>query len=230
MSRGPIRQEVTRGMGFPSDVAFTESVKRIQRERGSRSSYARKENLSGGFAGELTAEVVDFIAQRDSAFLATSNAAGQPYVQHRGGPPGFIQAIDARTLAFPDFIGNRQYITLGNLAENDRAFLFLMNYAERERVKIWGRATVVSDDVDLLARLALPGYSARVEQAIVFTVSAWDANCPQHIPRLVHVDRVERVFDALQNRIHYLEATLHEAGVAFTPHDENALSMKITDG
>jgi predicted pyridoxine 5'-phosphate oxidase superfamily flavin-nucleotide-binding protein len=202
-------------MGFTSDVAFTEAVKRIQRERGSRSSYARLEEKRGGFADAITPEVAAYIAGRDSAYLATANALGQPYVQHRGGPPGFLHVLDPHTLAFADFAGNRQYITLGNLAENDRAFLFLMDYEQQERIKIWGRAKVVTDDAELLAKLVQPEYGARVEQAIVFTVSAWDANCSQHIPRLVHLSEVQEAFEALQRRIGYLETTLRDAGVAF---------------
>jgi predicted pyridoxine 5'-phosphate oxidase superfamily flavin-nucleotide-binding protein len=138
-------------------------------------------------------------------------------VQHRGGPPGFIKVLDPHTLAFADFLGNRQYITLGNLAENDRAFLFLMNYEERERIKIWGRARVVTGDRELFARLADPNYDARVEQAIVFDVLAWDSNCPQHIPRLIHAEAAERTIATLEQRVDYLEAALREAGIAFRP-------------
>jgi uncharacterized protein len=202
---------------FTSDVAFTESVKRIQGERGSRRSYARMEDQQGGFAATITPEIAAYVAERDSAYLATASAAGQPYVQHRGGPAGFLKVLDATTLAFADFVGNRQYITTGNLAENDRAFLFLMNYAERERVKFWGRAHIVADDENLFRQLALPGYGARIEQAIVFRVVAWDSNCPQHIPRLVHAESVERTIGDLQNRVRYLEETLRAAGIAFTP-------------
>ncbi len=203
-------------MPFTSDVAFSDSVKAIQRERGSRRSYARMEER-GGFASAITPDAAAYIAERDSAYLATTNAAGQPYVQHRGGPAGFLKVLNPTTLAFADFVGNRQYITTGNLAENDRAFLFLMNYAERERLKIWGRAHVVTDDAALFARLLIPDYDARVEQAIVFRVTAWDMNCPQHIPRLVHADAVERIIEGLHERIGYLEETLRRAGIPFTP-------------
>ncbi|GAC1421779.1 MAG: pyridoxamine 5'-phosphate oxidase family protein [Candidatus Velthaea sp.] len=206
-------------MTFTSDVAFTEAVKRVQQERGSRRSYARMEEKNGGFSGAITPELACYIGERDSAYLATSSAAGQPYVQHRGGPPGFLRVLDEKTLAFADFVGNRQYITSGNLAENDRAFLFLMNYAERERIKIWGRARLVTDDAALFDELAQPDYKAVIEQAIVLHVTAWDANCPQHIPRLVHADGVEATLAALQQRVKYLEMTLGEAGVAFAPAD-----------
>jgi predicted pyridoxine 5'-phosphate oxidase superfamily flavin-nucleotide-binding protein len=206
-------------MTYASDVAFTDTVKRVQRERGSRASYERMERQRGGFATAIDPNVAAFIGERDSAYLATANAVGQPYVQHRGGPPGFIKVLDPHTLAFADFAGNRQYITTGNLAENDRAFLFLMNYAEAERIKIWGRARVVADDAALFETLADPAYGARVEQAIVFDVAAWDANCSQHIPRLIHAERAQRAFDALRRRLAYLEATLRDAGVAFAPEE-----------
>ena len=200
---------------YRSDVAFTDAVKKIQLERGSRRSYARLEEQRGGFAGAITPEIAAYISERNSAYLATSNLEGQPYVQHRGGPPGFIKVLDPYTLAFADFVGNRQYITTGNLTENDRAFLFLMNYAERERVKIWGRARVVTDDTELLRTLADPAYDARVEQAIVVRVSAWDVNCSQHIPRLIATERVREDFNVLERRIRYLEKSLNDAGIAF---------------
>jgi predicted pyridoxine 5'-phosphate oxidase superfamily flavin-nucleotide-binding protein len=202
-------------MQYTSDVAFTETVKRIQAERGSRRSYERMERSVGGFSSAISQELAAFIAERDSAYIATANAAGQPYVQHRGGPPGFLNVLDDHTLAFADFVGNKQYITTGNLLENDRAFLFLMNYADGERIKIWGRARVVTDDKTLFDRLADPSYAARVEQAIVFDVEAWNANCPQHIPKLVHLDDVRKALATLRERNAYLEATLRASNVPF---------------
>ncbi len=204
-------------MTYTSDVAFTDSVKRIQAERGSRRSYERIERSMGGFPDAITPELAAYIAERDSIYLATANAGGQPYIQHRGGPPGFLKVLDPHTLAFADFAGNKQYITTGNLAENERAFLFLMNYAEGERIKIWGRARVVTNDAALLARLADDAYHARVEQAIVFDVEAWNANCPQHIPRLVRATEVAETTSALRRRIAYLEETLRASKVAFEP-------------
>jgi predicted pyridoxine 5'-phosphate oxidase superfamily flavin-nucleotide-binding protein len=204
-------------MTYTSDVAFTDSVKRIQAERGSRRSYERIERSMGGFPDTITPELAAYIAERDSIYLATANAGGQPYIQHRGGPPGFLKVLDPHTLAFADFAGNKQYITTGNLAENERAFLFLMNYAEGERIKIWGRARVVTNDAALLARLADDAYHARVEQAIVFDVEAWNANCPQHIPRLVRATEVAETTSALRRRIAYLEETLRTSKVAFEP-------------
>ena len=168
----------------PDEVMFSAAVRAEQARRGSRESNARRE-AAGGFARELSADVIAFIAERNSAYLATASADGQPYVQHRGGPSGFLRVLDKRTVAFADFAGSRQYISIGNLAENERVFLFLMDYAAARRLKLWGRARVVTDDPDLFVRLATPGYRARIEQAIVFTVLAWDWNCSQHIPRLV---------------------------------------------
>jgi uncharacterized protein len=166
-----------------SDIAFTPRVKALQEQRGSRAAYARME-ARGGFRTEVTPDLAVFLAEVDTAFLATATAEGQPYAQHRGGPAGFIRVVDAHTLGFADFSGNRQYVTTGNLEENDRAFLFLIDYAHRRRVKLWGRARVVHDPA-LIGRLMPEGYEARPEQAILFTVEAWDINCPQHIPRKV---------------------------------------------
>jgi len=192
-------------MARPStDVAFTPSVKAIQEARGSRAAYARVE-ARGGWAERVTPELAAFLAARDSVYLATASAAGQPYVQHRGGPRGFLRVLDDRTLAFADFRGNRQYISLGNLAENDRCFLFAMDYAERRRIKIWGAARVVTGDAALLGRLADPAYDAVPEQAIVITVAAWNENCSQHIPQLLHAEDVRREFDALRARVAALE-------------------------
>lgn len=160
----------------------------------------------GGWQTKVTPDLAAFLATRDSAYLATANAAGEPYVQHRGGPKGFIRVLDEKTLGFADFVGNRQYITTGNLAENDRAFLFLMNYAERHRVKIWGRARVVENDPELLARLMPEGYDARPQQAILFTIEAWDVNCPQHIPQKFDAADVAVAVEKLERRIGELES------------------------
>lgn len=167
----------------PDEVMFSAAARAEQTCRGSREAYARRA-AAGRFARELSDDVIAFIRERDSAYLATASAAGQPYVQHRGGPAGFLKVLDARTVAFVEYAGNRQYISIGNLAENDRSFLFLMDYANVRRLKLWGRARV-ADEPALLARLADPAVSSRVGQAIVFTVLAWDWNCSQHIPRLV---------------------------------------------
>ncbi len=188
-----------------SDIAFTPAVKACQARRGSRTAYARLE-ARGGFRTAIDETLTGFLAQVDTAYLATANAGGQPYAQHRGGPKGFIRVVDEHTVGFADFAGNRQYISTGNLAENDRAFLFLMDYAHRRRIKLWGHARVVEDDAALLARLMPDGYQARPEQAILFTVEAWDANCPQHIPEKLDASEFASVIGGLQDRIALLEA------------------------
>jgi predicted pyridoxine 5'-phosphate oxidase superfamily flavin-nucleotide-binding protein len=167
-----------------SDVAFSPAVKIIQTQRGSRAAYARAEK-SRGFESTINDDLRGFLAGIDTAFLATASADGQPYVQHRGGPPGFIRALDDQTLAFVDFAGNRQFVSTGNLSENDRVCLFLIDYAHRRRVKVWGTAKVVPATPDLLGQLAQPGYRGRPEQIMLITVTAWDVNCPQHIPQKV---------------------------------------------
>ena len=166
-----------------------------------------------GWSRTVTADLAGFIAERDSFYLATASAAGQPYVQHRGGKRGFLKVLDERTLAFADFIGNRQYISMGNLSENDRAFIFLMDYPNRRRIKIWGRAEFVENDAALLGRLIDVDYKARPERALVFHVEAWDVNCPQHItPRFTEeeiepaIRELERRNEALQQRVNELEA------------------------
>lgn len=189
-----------------SDVAFTAAVKAIQSKRGSRASYARMEQ-AGGWETEIDASLAAFIAEQRSFFLATASADGQPYVQHRGGPPGFLHVQNPRTLAFADFRGNRQYITLGNLSENPKVHLFLIDYARRARVKIWGTARAVEDE-GLLAELSHPGYDARPERAIVVDVVAWDANCPQHIPQRLEAADVARALAERDETIARLEGEL----------------------
>jgi predicted pyridoxine 5'-phosphate oxidase superfamily flavin-nucleotide-binding protein len=189
---------------IPSDVAFTPSVKALQERKGSRAQYRRMEE-KGGWRTTVSEDLAAFLRERDSAYLATASAAGRPYIQHRGGPPGFIRIVDEHTLAFADYAGNRQYITTGNLAENDQAYLFLMDYAHRRRMKIWGRAQV-SDDPALIARLMPDGYTAKPEQAIVFTIEAWDTNCPQHIPQKIDAADVAAALARAQARIEALES------------------------
>jgi hypothetical protein len=196
-------------MEVPSDIAFTPTVKSIQAERGSRRGYEHMER-SGGWQSTVTPDLASFIASATSFYLATANGEGQPYIQHRGGPPGFLKAIDEKTLGFADYSGNRQYITTGNLQDNPRAFIFIMDYAHRRRIKIWGRARVVADDQALLNELFPRGYKARGEQVILFTIEAWDANCPQHIPQLFSVDQIETLVAPLHQRIAQLEAELEQ--------------------
>ncbi len=190
-----------------SDIAFTPSVKAFQTARGSREAYAKQE-ARGGFNTVIDENLAEFLTEIDTAYLATSNAAGQPYAQHRGGPKGFIRVIDTRTIGFADYAGNRQYVSTGNLADNDRAFLFLMDYANRRRVKIWGRARVVADDPALAAALMPEGYRARPEQVILFEVEAWDVNCPQHIPQKIDAAAVAAGLAKRDVRIAELEAEL----------------------
>ena len=203
---------------FPSDVAFTPAVKAVQAEKGSRRGYARMEQ-SGGWETAVTDELREYLADLDMFYLATATADGQPYVQYRGGPPGFLKVLDERTLAFADFGGNRQYLTVGNLSENSKAFLFLMDYANRRRVKVWGTARGVEDDPALLAKLSDPAYPGRVERAILFTVSAWDVNCPQHIHRRFGERQIAPVIEKLQTRIAELEAEVErlKANTPSTP-------------
>lgn len=165
-----------------SDIAFTDSVKAAQQRRGSRTGYEaalRRRDWSRSISDDLAA----FIAEQDTFFLATASSCGQPYLQHRGGPPGVLKVLDDHTLGFADYSGNRQYITVGNLDENPQAFLFLLDFAHRRRVKLWGRAEVMEQEQDpaLIEALSHPEYPARVERAIVFHVEAWDVNCRQHI-------------------------------------------------
>ena len=188
-----------------SDIAFTPAVKAVQTRRRSRAAYAERE-ANGGFRTAIDESLVLFLAGVDTAFLATANAAGQPYAQHRGGPKGFIRVVDERTLGFVDYAGNRQYVTTGNLEENPKAFLFLMDYAHRRRIKLWGRARVVEGDEDLTRRLMPEGYRARAEQVILFEVEAWDVNCPQHIPQKLDAAEVARALAERQARIDSLEA------------------------
>ena len=193
----------------PSDIAFTPTVKAIQNERGSRAAYARMEE-GRGWQSAISADLEAFVAAQKSFFMATVNADGQPYIQHRGGPRGFLVVLDPHTLAFADFRGNRQYISLGNLADNSKVHLFLMDYAHQQRVKIWGEARVVPADQDpeLLARVMPPKCEAEPEQVIVITVTAWDANCPQHIPQRIDAEDVQRALAEREARIAILEAEL----------------------
>lgn len=198
---------MTDGRRIPSDVAFTPGVKAIQSRKGSRGAYARMET-QGGWATTITDELAEFIARQTSVFLATANAEGQPYIQHRGGPPGFLRVLDEHTLGFADFNGNRQYISSGNLAENPKAHLFLIDYSTRQRIKLWGTARVVEDDRGLIERLMPANYKARSEQAILFTVDTWDANCPQHIPQRLEAGDVAEAIQSRDQKIAELKAEI----------------------
>lgn len=188
-----------------SDVAFTATVKAIQARKGSHAAYARMEQ-GGSWERSITPDLKAEIEAQTSVFLATANAQGQPYIQHRGGPPGFLQVLDERTIGFADFAGNRQYITQGNLEDNPKAHLFLIDYARRRRIKIWGTARVVEGDAALLKQLMPAGYRARPEQVLLLTVTAWDVNCPQHIPQRFEAADVAAALASRDRRIAELEA------------------------
>lgn len=189
---------------FVSDIAFTPTVKRAQQQRGSRSSYQRMEQR-GGWQQEVTPELAAFIGERDSFYLATASAEGQPYVQHRGGEKGFLKVIDEKMLAFADFVGNAQYISVGNLDENNKAFIFLMDYANRRRIKLWGTATVIEDEAKLLHQVTDSSYSGKSERVIVFAIEAWDVNCPQHITPRWTSEELDPVIANLKARVAELE-------------------------
>ncbi len=190
---------------YTSDIAFTPAVKSIQARLGSRDSYHRMEE-GHGWSSTVTPELAQFMGERDSFYLATASADGQPYIQHRGGPPGFLRVLDESTLAFADFGGNRQYISAGNLSENDQVSIFLMDYPNRRRVKIWGRARVIENDDALMKEVADEAYAAKPERVIVIKVDAWDVNCPQHITPRYSESELEPRVRGLMERVAELEA------------------------
>jgi uncharacterized protein len=193
---------------YPSDVAFTQAVKSIQTAKGSRELYAKVEG-GHGWETTITDELAAFIGELDMFYFATASADGQPYVQYKGGLPGFLKVIDEHTLGWADFAGNQQYISLGNLSENPKALIYLMDYVDQRRVKIWGRARVVEDDPALIERLRDPDYKAgKVQRAIVFEVEAWDMNCSQHIHRRFPQSIVGLLIEKLQGQSKELEAKL----------------------
>lgn len=199
---------------YTSDIAFTPSVKAIQEKFHSRNSYASMEKF-GGWQSEITEQLTKFLSSMDSFYLSTSNSSGQPYTQHRGGPKGFLKTIDNKTLAFADFSGNRQYITAGNLSENDKAFIFLMDYPNKTRIKIWGTAKVIEGNKELLESLSNDSYKARLERVIVFTVEAWDANCRQHIQQRFTEEDIKSITNPLENKIAELETIIKKDNIKF---------------
>lgn len=186
------------------DIASTPGVQAAQQANGVRS----RSEFHGERDGDRFTEIeTQFIAQRDSFYIATVSESGWPYVQHRGGPTGFLRVIDDRTLAFADFRGNRQYVTVGNLAANDRAALFLMDYPRRLRLKIYARIEQrdLASDPDLAAKLVFPGYKARPERALLLHLAAFDWNCQQHItPRFSEAELAEMIAP-LRSRLQQLE-------------------------
>ena len=187
-----------------SDLVFTPAARAAQAERGSAQNYDRR--VADGFPDKVTPELAKFIAEQDTAFLATATKDGAPYVQHRGGPKGFIKVIDEKTLGFADYRGNRQYLTLANLSENARAFLFLLDPARKQRIKLWGRARVVENDPALVEKLFDDGYKARPERAILFTIEAWDVNCSSHIVARFTEAEIEEAFAVIRQKIDALQA------------------------
>lgn len=202
---------------FASDIAFTPAVKAVQSRKGSRPRYERVER--GGWQTRVTPDLTEFLAGLDMFYLGTASAGGQPYIQYRGGSPGFLKVVDDTTLGFADFVGNRQYLTVGNLSENPKAFIFLMDYANGQRVKLWGEARVVEDDPALLEKLRDPAYPGKVERAILFRIEAWEVNCPQHIHRRFSQAQVAPVIEQLQARIADLETQLAQAHDKTRPTD-----------
>ena len=202
------------------EIVFPAAAQRAQAERGSATAYARKKDE--GFPDRVTPELAAFIAEQDTAFLGTTSVDGAPYIQHRGGPKGFIKVVDEKTLGFADYRGNRQYITLGNLSENDRAFLFLIDFSRRQRIKIWGRARVVEDDDALVQKLFDEGYKARPERVILFTIEAWNANCSQHITARLSEGEIEQLFASIQQQIGALQAENARLRAALASRDERA--------
>jgi len=187
-----------------TSIVFTPAAQKAQAERGSARAYAAR--VAEGFPDTVTPELAQFIAEQDTVFLGTASADGAPYIQHRGGPKGFIKVVDDRTLGFADYRGNRQYITLANLSENDRAYLFLLDPARKQRIKIWGRARVVEDDAALVEKLFDAGYKAKPERAILFTIEAWDVNCSQHIVTRYTEAQLEDGFADVRRHVAALEA------------------------
>lgn len=194
-----------------SDVIFSDTVKAFQEKMGSRALFERLE-AKGGFQREILDNISSFIGKQDSFYFATAGADGQPHVQHRGGPKGFLKVLDATTLAFADFSGNQQYVSAGNITENPKVQVFLMDYPNRTRIKVFGTARVVEDDPALIEQLAIEGYEGIPERAIVIDVQAWDANCPKHITRRYTEDQIEKVMAKLDIRIHELEAEIVRLG------------------
>jgi hypothetical protein len=188
-----------------SDIAFTPAVKAAQEARGSRSAYAKMEQR-GGWNSVITPELESFIADREFFYLGTASADGQPYIQYRGGPKGFLKVLDDKTLALADYAGNTQYISLGNLTENNKTFIFLMDYPNQHRIKVWGTAEFIEDDASLLDHVTDPDYPARVQRVLVFHVKAWDVNCTQHIQKRYTVEEMQPIVQEIHERVAELEA------------------------
>ena len=189
----------------PSDIVFSAAVKAVQSRRGSRDQMAAR-GTGGGWPERISADLAGFIGTITTCYIATASAGGQPTIQHRGGPPGFLVVVDDTTIAFADFAGNQQYVTTGNLTENSRICLFLIDCENRRRVKIWGHARTVDDDPALIARLTPAASRARVQQAVIITVETFDVNCSQHIPQKFDAADVASTIKTFQARVRELDA------------------------
>ncbi len=197
-----------------AEIAFTDTVRRIQEAQGSRRSYARFDG-DAAINATLGPNEAGFIAARDSFYMASVGETGWPYVQHRGGPIGFVRVLDERTLGFADFRGNRQYVSVGNLTHDARVALIFMDYANQTRLKLLGRVKLVGlDDTQILSRLTSLDYRARVERGFVVDVAGYDWNCPQHITPRYTLPEIEAANAGLRQRIAELEAELGEGGAA----------------
>lgn len=191
-----------------ADIAFTPTVRKVQEDQGSRIAYARMESVPEETNHALTSDEAGFIAARDSLYMATVNETGWPYIQHRGGPAGFVRVIDEHTIGFADFRGNRQYVSVGNLISDDRVSLFFMDYPNKTRLKLFGRVRIIDQEPAMLSRLELPHYRARVERGFLITVEGFDWNCPQHITERFKLDEIRAMTAPLITRIAELEAEL----------------------
>ncbi len=192
-----------------AEIAFTPTVKAVQTQHGSRQAYSRMEAIQEAHNQSLTGAEAGFIAARDSFYMATVGETGWPYIQHRGGPTGFVRVLDERTIGFADYRGNRQYVSVGNLMTDDRVSLFFMDYAHRTRLKLLGRARLIdAGDYETLARLEVPDYRARIERGFLITVEGFDWNCPQHITERFTLDEIRTISAPLTARIAELEAEL----------------------
>ena len=207
-----------------TEIAYSRAVLEMQRKMNAVEVNAELQHSIG--RNSITPALATYLSGRISFYLATASADAQPYIQHRGGPPGFITIIDSQTLAFPDFEGNKQYITLGNLSENPRVQLFFMDYSQRQRLKIWGKATIVEDDEDLLAAVTPAAWRKPLRRAIRVTVEAWDVNCPAYIPQLYSVDQIEAAHAGLLDRIAELETEVAALKQSTAPATAKSTSGK----
>jgi predicted pyridoxine 5'-phosphate oxidase superfamily flavin-nucleotide-binding protein len=193
-----------------AEIAFTPTVKSVQAAMGSRDAYAKREARPDSDPRDTLGENERaFIEARDSFYMATVSETGWPYVQHRGGPVGFLRMLDAKTIGFADYSGNRQYVSVGNLLKDDRVSLFLMDYANKARLKILGRVRLIdADDRETLDKLIAPGPKARIERGMMIAIEAFDWNCSQHIPDRYSEADVRQVVSAMQDKIDALEDEL----------------------